>query len=381
FAVAVFHAFGHDWPCQCCYHPRKRRGFGFMNGEGCERFWHSISHLIAHLRVSSYHHRLYMLDTQVKHSDEVNLFHLADWNKRRGIHSAEKRAAAEEIIAECGVTVEVLEEQWEQQVKTQTKPAPRTYPTALLRDTVEIRKEQLAACLAASLEAIEAGDAQVELTKVEKQLGKKMCALGADEKKKLGSIKTTKYLELQMRCRSLKYRLRKRLRERKFELDRVEHSAQRQIASEKKLGSHTRSAIKKCEPGIAKLYKEYNKAYAAIAKLIKSKSALESAVAPEPIDEKKVWELDVDNSVWQDVGLDDDDEEPPLWLKDEGVRKGIPAMLDLARSKEEDLELAKECRAMQVWFTEEWEIVKVAMQRAGKCFFPAKSSAQADTRF
>jgi hypothetical protein len=53
FAVAVFHAFGHDWPCQLLYHPRKRRGFGFTNGEGCERFWHSISHLIAHLRVSS----------------------------------------------------------------------------------------------------------------------------------------------------------------------------------------------------------------------------------------------------------------------------------------------------------------------------------------
>ncbi|KAJ7629925.1 hypothetical protein B0H17DRAFT_1164247 [Mycena rosella] len=35
------------------YHPRKREGFGFTNGEGCKRFWHSISHLIAHLRISS----------------------------------------------------------------------------------------------------------------------------------------------------------------------------------------------------------------------------------------------------------------------------------------------------------------------------------------
>lgn len=51
FAVAVFHAFGHEWACQLLYHPRKRRGFGFTDGEGCERFWHSISHLIAHLRI------------------------------------------------------------------------------------------------------------------------------------------------------------------------------------------------------------------------------------------------------------------------------------------------------------------------------------------
>jgi hypothetical protein len=42
FAVSVFHAFGHEWACQLLYHPRKRVGFGFTNGEGCERFWKSI---------------------------------------------------------------------------------------------------------------------------------------------------------------------------------------------------------------------------------------------------------------------------------------------------------------------------------------------------
>ncbi|KAJ3792092.1 hypothetical protein GGU11DRAFT_819118 [Lentinula aff. detonsa] len=44
FAISVFHAYGHGWACQCVYHPRN-------NGEGCERFWHSISKLIAYLRV------------------------------------------------------------------------------------------------------------------------------------------------------------------------------------------------------------------------------------------------------------------------------------------------------------------------------------------
>ncbi|KAJ7801288.1 hypothetical protein B0H14DRAFT_3783813 [Mycena olivaceomarginata] len=55
FAVSVFHAFGHEWACQLLYHlidPRKRSGFGLADGEGCERFWHSISHLISHLRIS-----------------------------------------------------------------------------------------------------------------------------------------------------------------------------------------------------------------------------------------------------------------------------------------------------------------------------------------
>jgi hypothetical protein len=52
FAVSVFHAYGHQWPCQLIYHPRKRPGFGLTDGEGCERFWSAIKKLIPSLRVS-----------------------------------------------------------------------------------------------------------------------------------------------------------------------------------------------------------------------------------------------------------------------------------------------------------------------------------------
>ena len=52
FGVSVLHAYGHEWPCQLIYHPRKREGFGLSDGEGCERFWSSIKKLIPGLRVS-----------------------------------------------------------------------------------------------------------------------------------------------------------------------------------------------------------------------------------------------------------------------------------------------------------------------------------------
>jgi len=52
FAISVFHAFGHQWPCQIVYHPRKCRGFGLTDGEGCERFWSAIRKLIPTLRIS-----------------------------------------------------------------------------------------------------------------------------------------------------------------------------------------------------------------------------------------------------------------------------------------------------------------------------------------
>lgn len=51
FGISVFHVFGHQWPCQAAYHPRKVVGFGLTDGEGCERFWYSISGLLAYLRV------------------------------------------------------------------------------------------------------------------------------------------------------------------------------------------------------------------------------------------------------------------------------------------------------------------------------------------
>ena len=52
FGISVFHAYGHQWPCQVVYHPRKRDGFGLSDGEGCERFWSCIKKLIPTLRMS-----------------------------------------------------------------------------------------------------------------------------------------------------------------------------------------------------------------------------------------------------------------------------------------------------------------------------------------
>ena len=49
FGISVFHAFGHQWPCQVIYYPCKCKGFGFSDGEGCKHFWHSISKLITYL--------------------------------------------------------------------------------------------------------------------------------------------------------------------------------------------------------------------------------------------------------------------------------------------------------------------------------------------
>ncbi|KAJ3979119.1 hypothetical protein F5890DRAFT_1421815, partial [Lentinula detonsa] len=51
FAISLFHAFGHQWPCQIIYHPQKCIGYGLSDGEGAEQLWHMLSWLIAYRRV------------------------------------------------------------------------------------------------------------------------------------------------------------------------------------------------------------------------------------------------------------------------------------------------------------------------------------------
>jgi hypothetical protein len=86
--------------------------------------------------------------------------------------------------------------------------------------------------------------------------------------------------------------------------------------------------------------------------------------------------LDVDDDIWQDIGPDDayDDTEPPLWLKDDGVRDGIKAMLELDRCDEEKPRLFHDCRALRYWLAEEWEaiesVIKISKEQGKSIGWP-----------
>ncbi|KAJ7194705.1 hypothetical protein GGX14DRAFT_678291 [Mycena pura] len=387
FAVSVFHAFGHEWACQIVYHPRKRTGFGLSDGEGCERFWHSISHLIAALRISGYHNRLYTLDTQIEHAHDASLLRLGEWVHRRHRHSKRKRAEAARVLQDCGQPVALLRAQWLQQVKAQTKPLPRqskrrgqqaVQAVILLRTAVKARQAEVAQLRLVFLEAVDDGDADADvhqmrydaaveaLSKAQKKLRDKEAALGVVEHQELKKLGKSNYIRLRMNARAILRRMRDRLRSRKFELDRVERSFRR-LVNDNKLYSHTEAAVKRREPTISKLNTQYNKVCAELSKIVKDGHAPAGSIAPRPIKPKQLWQLDVDDDIWQDIGLDDDDDvrtkEPPLWLCDERVRSGIKAVLELDRCDEEDYRLITERCSMQVWFAEEWEVYQFELMR------------------
>ncbi|KAJ7106146.1 hypothetical protein C8R44DRAFT_834353 [Mycena epipterygia] len=342
--------------CQLLYHPRKRAGFGFTNGEGCERFWHSISLFDCQLA-----HQLYTLDAQIEHADEASLFRLGEWIARRHLHSRNKRREAKKVLTDCGKPLAVLREQWALQVATQTKPLTRrgkkrgeqaVNAVMLLRQALKTRIAQVDKQRQIYLDAVEEEDPdaaifQVQykavaeaLTKSVEKLRQKKVALGVTENQQLKTLATSQYIRLRMNARVLKRRLRDLLRSRKFELDKLERSFRHRV-NDQKLYSHTKSAVKCREPTISKVDTEYNKLCSEIRKLIKDGKAPRGAIAPLPIPSAELWQLDVDDGIWQDVGLDDDDGQPggapPLWLADEKVREGIKAMLEVDQCNEEDL--------------------------------------------
>lgn len=92
------------------------------------------------------------------------------------------------------------------------------------------------------------------------------------------------------------------------------------------------------------------------------------AVVPQRIPDGGLWKLDIDDSIWQDVGLDEQsDGSPPPWLAHEPTRAGIRALLDYDRACEEEARLLRERQALQDWMLEEWQVVQTAIERTGKC--------------
>ncbi|KAF7374037.1 hypothetical protein MSAN_00284400 [Mycena sanguinolenta] len=320
FAVSVFHAFAHRWACQLIYHPLKCRGFGFTNGEGCERFWHSISKLIPYLRVAGDSSRA---------CGQGQPETPGAWLVRRTVHCEDKLQEATKELAACGVAETVLREEWEKQVKAQTKPAERrskTRGSAAVEEKMTVLHDALAdtqstahVLLYAQTHADAARNAwqkeQQRLRKLEQQLG-------VTDKTALEKLRHSDYYAARMNAKVLKDRVRQRLRERKFELDLIERSFRR-TRSENQKNEHAAAAIKRREPTINNNVRDYNKLCAEISTLIQGKRAPAGAVAPTPIPVKGIFQLDVDDAIWQDLGLDDDTTPCPLAGGRESVKHAI----------------------------------------------------------
>jgi hypothetical protein len=138
------------------------------------------------------------------------------------------------------------------------------------------------------------------------------------------------------------------------------------ISTDQKVHDHTRASVQKRDPSIQQRARDYNKLCDKMQKLISEGKAPSGAIVPEKVIMTGLFALDVDDAIWQDIGLaDEESADPPLWLCNDAVRSGIKARLELDRCLKEEARLVHERRALQVWFSEEWKIVTDGCQATG----------------
>ena len=387
FGISVFHAYGHQWPCQLVYHPRKCKGFGLSDGEGCERFWKAIKPLIPSCCVSGYYNRIYTIDTQVKHIDEQSLMGLGNWLRKKWISMCEKRSDALgvlEIVNAKGFSVEFLQIQWEEQVVEQTKPLKKQSKNiadraineilALTKNIDEYKREigELESMMELSeypegLDIFIVDESLVDLrsrlAKAVNAVSNKRTKLGVDAHLVLQRLIGNQFLRLRLNALAVKQRIHDWLRQRKFELENLER-AYRTTVNQRKLSQHAEQQIKRKEPGIQTLAQNYNKMCLELKDLIAKKKAPSGAVAPLLMESAGLFRLDVDDNIWQDIGLTDETdgyEAIPLWLGNEDVQEGIKSLLLYHCCQEEEKRLISERISMQQWMREEWVIMLAAL--------------------
>lgn len=208
--------------------------------------------------------------------------------------------------------------------------------------------------------------------------------LGETDLAEIKRLRKSEYLTMVVNARALKIRIRTKMIDRKFELSRMERaSITTKIGmllllvtgmvitdshlTDHHMSQHIKTATEAKEPALTTNVRAYNKLCAELSTLIKRDSTLRQKIAPVPIDVKTLYNVELNDELYQDCGLEEEETgELPAWLTDEGVRQGIRLMLEVERCNEELIRLADERCSMQEWFTEEWEYTQAAKHTAGQ---------------
>lgn len=141
-------------------------------------------------------------------------------------------------------------------------------------------------------------------------------------------------------------------------------------STDRHLSANLTSSVKRREPATQQLAAAFNKLCDEMDVEIHHNRAPQGVFSPPRIDRSQLFNLDVDDDLWLDVGLGVDEDEGssdiPAWLGDDSVRQGIKTRLELDRCLEEEMRVQLERCALQEWFTEEWSCMSEAELREGK---------------
>ncbi|EJD40664.1 hypothetical protein AURDEDRAFT_69821 [Auricularia subglabra TFB-10046 SS5] len=393
FGVSVFHAYGHQWACQIVFHPRKRVGFGLTDGEGCERFWSAIRHLIPGLRVSGFYRRLFILDRQMRALNDASLWKIGVWLRRKHGEAVRRLAEARIALASCGVDEQELRAQWAAQVKAQVQKPPRASGATadktideilvlmglvgdlkqqIRDDRAKLRKAHAMTSPERQKlqESIDGATRDIEST--ESRIASLHETLGTERARRLEKLRGDAYIRARVKARALRAAIRDHLVHHKFEHRKLErafrHQARLTKFTEAKEHAQTKDLVHRRERTIGAQVRSFNKLVDEMALLAKQgKKPPGRSPLPRKLDTKKLFKLDVDDDIWQeDPGLGPQGEgDLPRWQTDDDVKRGILAFLQADRCREQMERLDSELIALATWWKERLDAMKALLVGSG----------------
>ncbi|KZV78159.1 hypothetical protein EXIGLDRAFT_634522 [Exidia glandulosa HHB12029] len=169
------------------------------------------------------------------------------------------------------------------------------------------------------------------------------------------------YVRARVNARALRVSIRMAIRAHKFEREKLERSYRSQLLRTScpcKEHQQTKDLVHKREKNLASAVKKFNMLVTQIEVLVrdsKGPKRKNKIAIPRRLDTRKLFQLDVDDDIWQeDPGLGPQDEDAlPRWQVDEDVRRGIRALLEVERCREERERLTAELDGLGVWWREE----------------------------
>ncbi|KAG1836304.1 hypothetical protein F4604DRAFT_1886125 [Suillus subluteus] len=338
FATTAMHAYGHEWACQLEFNPRMCIGLGLSDGEGTERLWSRFVKLIGIQRSSSRQRRLWLIDRQAGAIGLEMRADLGDWIKRRfkrGVNG--QGAVAQEVLSNCSIEAQDLQEQWADQKKSQL--SIRAHAPARLKKELDVvlalqaDLDALDRALQLTRTVVEKGSATEETLDALESLERSHDRLMNKVEALYSSLNVhDRFPELQgvdlnfvrtlLMVRDLKINIRKRAIGSFFEwdkLDRAVGGANQALGT--KLHQQTRKAIAKRQPALMTAICKFN-SYCERLESIFDPSWGVPLPAPLPT---KLTDLRNDQTLMEDVWITPSVGDVPRWIEDTDCRIGLKA--------------------------------------------------------
>lgn len=338
-----------------------------------------------------HHRRLFTIDLQTHHDAQELLYRFGEWIDRKLLNLQKRKDSSNQELESCGVSMDILREQWKKQVSKQTETIPRQYflsqgtqsditsgqqrnsiqklvgSLLLLRSQIKTAKNQLQRFKRENMDEEILEEVQSEVNELESKIQRLESQLGEGSRHKtLAAAERDEFLKSRLKAQEIKRILVPRLIARKFESSRLAHGSHRSVFGKikpfqgllltfpfltgNKMFMQVKKSISNREQGLKQLAQSYNREVTVMTELKENDLRYRNTIVPKLLDLNNLFRLDIFSTIWDDFGLEEGDEnEAQLWEFDENVRQGVRAMLELDRSKEEEERLWWEVSSLGRW--------------------------------